>query len=64
VLFGATTNNRLLRTQPDLIYESASWADVHHCNFSTALAVVDTMMYVTTTENLLWWIDLRGIKAP
>jgi hypothetical protein len=35
-----------------------------HCNSSIALAVVDTMLFVATTDNRLWSLDLRSVKAP
>jgi hypothetical protein len=59
VLFASTSGNRLLRTGFDFVEESRAWIDIHHCNFSRALAVVDGMLFVTTTENRLWWLDLR-----
>jgi hypothetical protein len=64
VLFAATTDGRLLRTMPDFVFEASRWTAVHHCNFATGLAVVDTMLYVATTENLLWWLDLRSVAKP
>lgn len=59
VLFASTSGNRLLRTGFDFIEESRAWVDIHHCNYSRALAVVDGMLFVATTENRLWWLDLR-----
>lgn len=59
VLFAATDTNRLLRTGFDFIEESSAWVDIHHCNFSRSLAVVDGMLFVATAENRLWWLDLR-----
>ncbi len=59
VLFASTTGNRLLRTGYDIIEESAAWVDIHHCNFARALAVVDGMLFVSTTQDRLWWLDLR-----
>jgi hypothetical protein len=59
VLFAATSSNRLLRTGFDFVEESRAWIDIHHCNFSRALAVVDGMLFVATTANRLWWLDLR-----
>jgi hypothetical protein len=64
ILFAATSDGRLIRTRPDLVYESPDWAAVHHCNLASALAVVDTMLFVATTDNKLWWLDLRGVAAP
>ena len=59
VLFASTSGNRLLRTGFDFVEESRAWVDLHHCNFSRALAVVDGMLFVATTQNRLWWLDLR-----
>lgn len=64
ILYAATTDGRLLRTMPDFVYESTGWVVAHHCNFAVGLAVVDTMLYVATTEDKLWWLDLRGVNAP
>jgi len=64
ILFASTSTNRLLRTGTDWIDESASWQDIHHCNFSAGLAVVDGMLFVATTENRLWRLDLHGLKQP
>jgi hypothetical protein len=64
ILFAATNDFRLLRTQPDFVYECTAWVEVHHCNYATALAVVDTMLFVTTTQNRLWWLDVHSIAAP
>jgi hypothetical protein len=64
ILFASTTANRLLRTNADWIDESASWQDIHHCNFSAGLAVIDGMLFVATTENRLWRIDLHGLRQP
>ena len=58
-LFAATENGELLRTGTDFVYESLTWARVHHCNSATGLAVVDTMIFVTTTDEKLWWLDLQ-----
>jgi hypothetical protein len=59
VLLASTSDNRLLRTGIDFPEESRAWVDIHHCNFSRALAVVDGMLFVATSENRLWWLDLR-----
>ncbi len=62
ILFASTTANRLLRTNTDWIEESASWQEIHHCNFSVGLAVIDGMLFVATTENRLWRMDLHGLR--
>jgi hypothetical protein len=64
ILFASTTANRLLRTNTDWIDESASWQDIHHCNFSAGLAVIDGMLVVATTDNRLWQMDLHGLRQP
>jgi hypothetical protein len=52
------------QTNTDWIDESASWQDIHHCNFSAGLAVIDGMLFVATTENRLWRMDLHGLRQP
>ncbi|WP_108814866.1 N,N-dimethylformamidase beta subunit family domain-containing protein [Loktanella sp. Alg231-35] len=64
ILFAATSTNRLLRTNRDFISESDDWHDLHHCNFAIGLAVVEWMLYVVTSENALWRIDLSGVQHP
>jgi hypothetical protein len=64
ILFASTTDNRLLRSNRDWINESSAWVHVHHCNFSVGLAVVEWMLFVATTENRLWRIDLCGLRRP
>ena len=64
ILFASTTDNRLVRSNQDWIYESSEWTDIHHCNFSAGLAVVDGMLFVATIENRLWWLDLHGLRQP
>jgi hypothetical protein len=64
IIYAATSDGRLLRTMPDLVYESTDWVVAHHCNFAVGLAVVDTMLFVATSEDKLWWLDLRGVNAP
>ncbi len=64
ILFASTTDNRLLRTNQDWIDESNGWTDLHYCNSSVGLAVVEGMLFVATTENRLWWLDLHGVRQP
>jgi hypothetical protein len=64
IVYAATTDGRLLRTMPDLVYESTEWVVAHLCNSAVGLAVVDTMLYAATTEDKLWWLDLRGVNSP
>lgn len=74
ILLAATTDARLLRTGADFVCASqvtirshrsdTLWVQVHHCNFAIALAVVDTMLFVATTDNKLWWLDLRSLRTP
>jgi hypothetical protein len=64
ILIASTTDNRLLRSNRDFISESTAWTQIHHCNFSVGLAVVEWMLYVATRENLLWKLDLHGLRQP
>lgn len=64
ILFASTTDNRLLRTNSDYISESTAWIYIHHCNYSAGLAVVESILFVATTQNLLWKIDLYGLRQP
>ncbi len=64
ILFASTTDNRLLRSNRDWINESSAWECIHHCNSSIGLAVVEWMLFVATTENRLWRIDLHGLRKP
>lgn len=64
ILFASTTDNRLLRSNNDFICESSAWAYIHHCNYSAGLAVVESILFVATTQNLLWKIDLYGLRQP
>ncbi len=64
ILFASTEDNRLLRTNRDFIAESDAWHRIHHCNSSIGLAVVDWMLYVCTSGNGLWQIDLSGLREP
>jgi hypothetical protein len=58
VLIAATSGNRLLRTNSDFVEEANTWVDVINCNNATGLAVVDNMLFVATSDNQLWWLDL------
>jgi len=64
ILFGTTADGRLLRTNKDHIAESTDWIDIHHCYFSIGLAAVDASLFVATSENKLWWLDLHGLRQP
>ncbi len=64
ILFASTTDNRLLRSNVDWVWESTDWTDLLHCNFSIGLAVVDGMLFVATTENGLWQLSLHGLRRP
>lgn len=64
IVFASTIDNRLVRTNRDIISESDTWHQIHHCNFSIGLAVVDWMLFVVTTDNWIWRIDLSGLKKP
>jgi hypothetical protein len=64
ILFASTTDNRLLRTNRDWIWEATDWTDIHHCNFSIGLAVIDGMLFVATSEDGLWQLSLHGLRQP
>ncbi|CAM2986850.1 N,N-dimethylformamidase beta subunit family domain-containing protein [Acinetobacter celticus] len=64
ILFASTTDNRLLRSNSDFINESSAWQYIHHCNNATGLAVIEWILYVVTSENYIWQIDLYGLRKP
>lgn len=64
ILFASTSDNRLLRSNNDFINESSAWEHIHHCENSIGLAVVEWMLFVVTTGNFLWRIDLYGLRKP
>lgn len=64
ILFASTSDNRLLRSNQDIINECSTWEHIHHCNYSAGLAVVEWMLFVVTTENIIWRIDLSGLRKP
>jgi hypothetical protein len=64
ILFATTSGNRLLRTDKDFISESTGWADILHCNFAVGLAIVEGSLFVSTTEDRLWLLDLHGLRRP
>lgn len=64
ILFASTSDNRLLRSNRDWICESSAWEHIHHCNNSVGLAVVEWILFVVTTENIIWKIDLSGLRKP
>lgn len=64
ILFASTSDNRLLRSNRDIIIESSAWEHIHHCNNSLGLAVIGWMLFVITTENIIWQIDLSGLRQP
>jgi hypothetical protein len=59
-LYATTTTGRLLRTARN---DFASWSDVFHCNFAVGLGAIENMLFVSTTENKLWWLDLASPRA-
>jgi hypothetical protein len=61
ILFASTSDNRLLRTNRDWVDECDNWYDFYHCNFSVGLAVIDGTLFVATTENRLWRMDLHNV---
>jgi hypothetical protein len=64
ILFASTTDNRLVRTNWDFIWEANAWTDVMHANFVIALACIDGMLFAATRDNRLWWLDIRGFRRP
>lgn len=64
ILFATTSANRLLRTDKDFISESTGWVDILHCNFAVGLAIVEGSLFVATTEDRLWLLDLHGLRQP
>jgi len=64
ILLASTADNRLLRSNRDWINESSGWERLHHCNFSVGLAVVEWMLFVATSEDRIWRIDLHGVRKP
>jgi hypothetical protein len=64
ILFGSTTGNRLLRTNKDFIAESDGWKDIHRCDLSVGLAAVGGSLFVATSNDRLWWLDLHGLRQP
>jgi hypothetical protein len=64
ILFASTSSNRLLRSDRDWIDESSGWIDIHHCNSSIGLAVVDGTLFVATSDNRLWRLGLHALRQP
>jgi N,N-dimethylformamidase beta subunit-like protein len=44
--------------------ESDEWTDIDHCYFAAALAVIESTLFVATTENKLWAMDIHGLRQP
>jgi hypothetical protein len=63
MLYAATQDHRLVRTNMDLVFESTAWTPLHHANHCAGLAVVEDMLFAATSENKLWWMDLLHFKA-
>lgn len=64
ILLASTTDNVLLRTNTDWINESAGWHEIHHCNGSVGLAMVEWMLFVATADHQIWRMDISGLRAP
>jgi hypothetical protein len=64
ILYATASTNRLMRTDKDFISESSAWVDILHCNFAVGLAIVEGGLFVATTENRLWLLDLHGLRTP
>lgn len=59
MLLAATSNNGLVRSNKDFVEESTAWVNVGSCSGAGGLAVVEQMLFMATSQNLLWWLDLR-----
>lgn len=64
ILFASTSDNLLLRTDHDWINESIGWVEVTNCDGSVGLACVDGMLFLATSANRLWRLDLHGLRKP
>jgi hypothetical protein len=68
ILLASTDDNRLLRTPSDFASEmllpARGWAPFFHCDFPVRLAVIEWMLFVATSENRLWQLDLSGLRQP
>jgi hypothetical protein len=68
ILLASTDDNRLLRSPSDFASEmlapARGWAPIFHCDFSTGLAVIEWMLFVATSKNRLWRLDLSGLRQP
>jgi hypothetical protein len=64
ILFASTSDNRLLRSNRDSISESNGWVQIHHCDLSIGLAIIDMMLFVATSQNRLCRLDLCGLRQP
>lgn len=66
ILFAATDDNRLMRTPSDFTTDDPvrGWVPVWHCDFAVGLAVVEWMLFVATSKNRLWRLDLAGLRQP
>ena len=64
ILFATTSDNRLLRSNRDWLDECTGWLDIHHCNNSAGLAAVDGMLFVATSDDRLWRLDLHRLRIP
>jgi hypothetical protein len=63
ILIASTTDNRLLRSASDWIDESTSWVQFWHCDYSVGLGVVEWMLFVVTSHNLIWRLDLSSVRS-
>lgn len=67
-LYAATHDHRLVRTNAEFVFESESWVDIGACftagnRATSALAVVDTMLFAAAGGRLLWK-DLHHLRTP
>jgi hypothetical protein len=64
ILFAATTDGRLVRTDRDFIFESTAWLDVLAAPNAVGLAVIDNMLFMATADGQLRWLDVFGLRLP
>ena len=63
ILIASTTDNRLLRTPSDWIGENTSWLQFWRCEDAVGLGVVEWMLFAVTSRNLIWRLDLSGVRS-
>jgi hypothetical protein len=64
ILFATTDDNRLCRTTADFVHEATGWRNLMPAYSVVGIAAIDTMLFVATTEDKLWWVDFLHFPAP